>query len=111
MQGTSRSIVGTADLNVNCKSARPMKYVMIYETNPEKLSLAQAHFKAHRARLDEFHAKGTLLMAGPYQNPMEGALGVFTSREAAVEFIQGDPFVMNGVVKEPIVRAWNEVLS
>jgi uncharacterized protein len=97
--------------DIRCKSARPMKYVMIYETDPQKLSLAQAHFKAHRARLDEFHARGTLLMAGPYENPMEGALGIFTSREAAVEFIKGDPFVSHGVVKEPIIRAWVEVLS
>jgi hypothetical protein len=88
-----------------------VKYVMIHETNPQKLPLAHAHFKAHRARLDEFHARGTLLMAGPYENPMEGALAIFTSREASVEFIEGDPFVSHGVVKEPIIRPWNEVLS
>ena len=88
-----------------------MKYVMIYETNPDKMSLAQAHINAHRLRLDEFHTRGTLLMAGPYQNPLEGALGIFTSREAVDEFIQGDPFVIHGVVKAPTVRAWNEVLA
>jgi hypothetical protein len=88
-----------------------MKYVMIYETNPENISLARTHFAAHRARLDEFHGKGTLLMAGPYQNPMEGALGIFTTREAVEEFIQGDPFVINGVVKNPTIRGWNEVLA
>ena len=88
-----------------------MKYVMLYETDPEKLPLAQAHFKAHRARLDDFHARGTLRLAGPYQNPLEGALGIFTSREAAEEFIRGDPFVINGVVRNPAVRAWNEVLG
>jgi len=89
----------------------PMKYVMIYEANLEKIALAPVHFKAHRARLDDFHARGTLLMAGPYQNPLEGALGIFTSREAVDEFIQGDPFVIHGVVKAPTIRAWNEVLS
>jgi uncharacterized protein YciI len=88
-----------------------MKYVMIYETNPENIALARTHFAAHRGRLDEFHARGTLLMAGPYQNPLDGALGIFTSREAAEEFIQGDPFVINGVVKRPTIRVWNEVLS
>jgi uncharacterized protein YciI len=88
-----------------------MKFVMIYETNPEKLPLAKAHYQAHRARLGEFHARGTLLMAGPYENPMEGAIGIFTSRAAAEEFIEGDPFVINGVVKNPLVRGWNEVLS
>jgi uncharacterized protein YciI len=74
-----------------------MKYVMIYETNPEKISLARA--------------RGTLLMVGPYENPMDGALGIFTSREAAEEFVQGDPFVINDVVRNPRVLGWNEILS
>ena len=44
-----------------------------------------------RARLDEFYARGVLLMAGPLGNPPEGAMAVFTTREAAEEFIKGDP--------------------
>jgi uncharacterized protein len=88
-----------------------MKFVMLYETDPGKLQLAREHFKAHRARLGEFHARGTLLMAGPFENPLEGALGIFTSREAAEEFIQGDPFVASGVISKYSVRGWNEVLA
>ena len=38
------------------------------------------------------------------------AMGVFTTREAAEEFIAGDPFVVNGVVASWTVRPWNEVL-
>jgi uncharacterized protein YciI len=37
-------------------------------------------------------------------------MGVFTSREAAEEFIEGDPFVIHGVVSKWTVREWNEVL-
>ena len=29
---------------------------------------------------------------GPFADPADGALGIFTSREAAEEFIHGDPF-------------------
>ena len=50
-------------------------------------------------------------MAGPFANPAEGALGIFTSREAAEEFIQGDPFVVNCVVVRWSLREWNEVLA
>ncbi len=32
-------------------------------------------------------------MAGPLGNPPEGAMAVFTTREAAEEFIKGDPVV------------------
>jgi uncharacterized protein len=38
-------------------------------------------------------------------------MGIFTSREAAEEFIADDPFVLNGVVRGYEVRGWNEILS
>jgi uncharacterized protein len=38
------------------------------------------------------------------------ALGVFTSRDAAQEFIKGDPFVVNGVVARYTLHDWNEVV-
>ncbi len=87
-----------------------MKYVMIYENSPSGLEKARLHFPEHRKRLDAFHARGILLMAGPLMNPTDMALGVFTSREAAEEFIAGDPFVVNGVVAKWSIREWNEVL-
>ena len=87
------------------------KFVMFYETDMEKLPLARVHGAAHKARLDEFHAKGTLLMAGSFMTPTDGALGVFTSREAADEFIKDDPFVLSGVVKAHRVLEWREVLG
>jgi len=88
-----------------------MKVVMFYEVAPEGLSKAMANIEAHRARLDEFHKRGALLMAGPFANPAEGALGIFTSKKDAEEFIQGDPFVINGVVSKWRLVEWNEVLA
>jgi uncharacterized protein YciI len=88
-----------------------MKVAMLYEVSGEGLARAMTHFAAHRARLDEFHARGVMLMAGPLGNPPEGALGIFTTREAAEEFIQGDPFVTNGVVSGWRIVDWNEVLA
>lgn len=88
-----------------------MKVLMFYEVAPDGLEKAQANFPAHRARLAEFHAKGTLLMAGPYGSPPIGALGVFTSRAAAEEFVAGDPFVLNGVVGRHSIHEWSEVLA
>lgn len=88
-----------------------MKVVMFYEVAEDGLPKARDYFEAHRARLDEFHDRGVLLMAGPFANPAEGAMGVFTSLEAAEEFIAGDPFVINGVVEKWSLREWNEVLA
>jgi uncharacterized protein YciI len=88
-----------------------MKYVLFYDSADEVALKAPPHFPAHRARLDEFHAAGTLLMVGTFENPQEnGSLGVFTTRESAEAFAAGDPFVVNGVVKAWRILAWNEVL-
>jgi len=88
-----------------------VKYLMTYRAVTDFLPLARENGPAHVARLQEFHARGVLLMAGPLDEPLDGdAIGVFTTREAALEFIEGDPFVLNGVVASWDVRPWNEVL-
>jgi uncharacterized protein len=88
-----------------------MKVVMLYEVLPEGMAKAPANIAAHRALLGEFHARGVLLMVGPFANPAEGAMAIFTTREAAEEFIGKDPFVINNVVHKWSLREWNEVLA
>ena len=88
-----------------------MKYVLSYES-PAELDMEKVgtHFDAHRARWKLFHERGTLLLIGPFADPRDGAMGVFTTHEAAEEFATSDPFVLNGVVASWTIRAWNEVL-
>ncbi|MGZ3236085.1 MAG: YciI family protein [Burkholderiaceae bacterium] len=88
-----------------------MKAVIFYELAPGGLPKARAYYAAHRARIDAFRARGTLLMIGAFSNSAEGAMGIFTTRAAAEEFIKDDPFVINGVVAKWTVRDWDEVLS
>jgi len=88
-----------------------MKYVMLYETAPGGLKKVPTNLPGHQARLREFHAQGKLLMAGPFTDAGDGAMGVFTSREAVEEFIRDDPFILNGVVGKWAIREWNEVLA
>jgi uncharacterized protein YciI len=89
-----------------------MRYVLFYESADDVASRAPPHFPAHQARLDEFHASGTLLMVGTFGNPQEeGSMAIFTTREAAEDFARGDPFVLNGVVRDWHVREWDEILA
>jgi uncharacterized protein len=89
-----------------------VKYVVFYDSADDVASKAPPHFRAHRARLDEFHAAGTLLMVGTFGNPQEeGSMSVFTTREAAEKFVADDPFVINGVVRAWHIREWNEILA
>lgn len=89
-----------------------MKHVLFYESAPDVLSKAPAHFPAHKARLDDFHARGALLMVGTFGDPQaEGSMAIFTTRAAAEEFAEDDPFVLNGVVRAWHIREWNEILT
>ena len=89
-----------------------MKYVVLYDSADDVASKAPAHFPAHAARLEEFHARGTLLMVGTFANPQEqGSMAIFATREDAEEFVRGDPFVLNGVVRGWRILDWNESLT
>jgi hypothetical protein len=86
--------------------------VAFYESADDFAAKAQALFPAHKARLDEFHAAGDLLMVGTFGDPRtQGSMAVFTGREAAEKFIEGDPFVLNGVVRRHEIRDWTDIYS
>ena len=89
-----------------------MKYVVLYESADDVLSRAPAHFPAHAERIREFHGRGVLLMVGTFGDPQaQGSMAIFTTREAADEFVAGDPFVLHGVVRRYEIRDWNEALA
>ena len=89
-----------------------MKYVLLYESTPDFRSKVPAHIEAHRALWKTFHADRRLLMVGPFTDePAGGAMGVFSSRSAAEEFVRVDPFVTHGIVARWTIREWNEVLA
>ncbi|MDP8908427.1 MAG: YciI family protein [Chloroflexota bacterium] len=88
------------------------RYVVLYESAENVHEKAPVHFPAHSDRVDEFHDRGTLLQVGTFADPQaEGSMAVFTTREAAEEFVAGDPFIVNGVVARYEIREWNEVLG
>lgn len=88
------------------------KYVLFYETAADGMSKVPLHFPAHTARGREFHERGELLLYGPFANPQEeGSMAIFSSREGAEEFANGDPFVLNGVVSNWRIQEWNEALA
>ncbi len=86
-----------------------MKYVLFYEPKEGVAEKARLHFAAHCEKWGVFQAAGTLLMVGPFTDG-SGAIGVFTTREAAEEFAKTDPFVLNGVVTDWSIREWNEAI-
>ena len=50
-------------------------------------------------------------MIGPFMDPgRDSAMAVFTTREAAEEFVKGDPFVLDRPVRHWTIRESNEPL-
>jgi len=89
-----------------------VKYVVLYESADDVLTTAPLHFAAHKRRLEEFHARGEILMVGTFGDPVsQGSMGIFPTRETAEAFVAGDPFVLNGVVRRHEIREWNEILA
>ena len=87
-------------------------YVLLYESAEDVASKAAARFPAHWARCQEFHAAGTLLQVGTFADVQaHGAMAILTSGEAAREFAEGHPFVLEGVVSSWEIREWNEALQ
>jgi uncharacterized protein len=89
-----------------------VKYVLFYRPVADILERVGEHFLAHSARLDEFHARGSLLMVGAFGDPVgQGSMSIWTSREAAEEFMREDPFLLHGLVESTELREWDEVLT
>ncbi len=88
-----------------------MKYLLRYDMPPEAdVARIRELFPAHRAHWTSYQAEGTLLAIGPMENPADGALGVFTTREAAERFAAADPFVTGGAVQTWEVSGWHEAI-
>jgi uncharacterized protein YciI len=87
-----------------------MKYVLLYEGAEGARARVPLLIDAHRALWKEFRSAGQLLMVGPFVDPSGGAMGVFTSRDAAERFVAADPFVSEGLVSRWTIREWHEVL-
>ena len=88
-----------------------MKCVVLYHSADDVASKAAAHFADHVAYYEPFAASGRLLMVGTFGDPQsQGAMAIFTSREAAEEFVERDPFVVHGVVRKVELRDWDEAL-
>ncbi|HET7725239.1 MAG TPA: YciI family protein [Propionibacteriaceae bacterium] len=88
-----------------------MKYVLRY-TMADGVDFTRVRelFPEHRRHWESYRENGTLVAIGPMEDPADGALSVFTTREAAEEFAASDPFVTSGVVGTWDVAGWREAI-
>jgi hypothetical protein len=88
------------------------RYVLLYTPVDNVAEVAPTHFPAHVARAQEFHRQGTCLSLGTFGDVQRhGAMAIFTTREAAEDFVAGDPFVLEGVVARHEIREYDDVFA
>jgi uncharacterized protein YciI len=90
-----------------------MHFLLFYEFVPDYLE-RRAEFRERHLQLAwEAQAKGELVLAGAYANPVDGAALLFqcASRETPERFVAGDPYVRSGLVTRWSIREWTTVVG
>ena len=88
-----------------------MHHIPFYDVADNFIQRRDQFRSAHLALAKESEAKGDLMMTGALSEPVDRAVLIFTSREAAEEFAKIDPYYLNGLVKSYAVRKWNAVIG
>ena len=89
-----------------------MKAVVFYEHNAEKsMEEFMAVFPRHEAFEAEFLKSGKVLGTGAFANPGEGAMAIYVDKKAAEDFVNGDPFVQEGLIAKVTIKEWNDELA
>lgn len=65
-------------------------------------------YPRHKAFLEPFVARGEVVGVGPFIDPEGGNMALFRSRAAAEAFAQGDPFLLEGLVKAYQIKDWGD---
>lgn len=67
----------------------------------------------HLALAQAAHDRGELRMAGPFADPYDRALFVWSTDDESVvrSFVENDPYVANGVVTAWRIQPWNVVIG
>ena len=65
-----------------------------------------AVYPRHKVFLDQFVARGEVVGVGPFTDATGGNMALFRTRAAAEAFASGDPFRLEGLVKEYQIKEW-----
>jgi len=85
-----------------------MLFVVIGRSAGKSREEIMAIYPRHKAFVDTFIAKGEVVGTGPFTDPEGGNMAIFRSKEAAEEFAESDPFLLEGVAKEYKIKEWGD---
>ena len=85
-----------------------MLYVVIGTSAGRSREEVMAVYPRHKEFLDPFIARGEVVGIGPFVDPAGGNMALFRSRAAAEAFAAGDPFILEGLVRDYQVKDWGD---
>jgi uncharacterized protein len=90
-----------------------MHYLLFYTYVPDVLEKRPAFRGAHLAHARAAQARGELVLAGAFADPVDGAALFFTtpSKTVVEQFAKEDPYVTGGLVTHWVVREWTTVVG
>jgi uncharacterized protein len=90
-----------------------MHFVLFYETVEDYENKRLPFRPEHLALAETYRTNGNLILAGPYADPVDGAMLIFEADkvEKVEAFVQADPYVKNGLITKWSIRKWNIVIN
>ena len=91
------------------------QYLLRYDYIPDVLEKRGPYREGHLGLAQQLIAEGTCLSGGPTgdvgMSIPRGALFIFTSADAAKQFVEQDPYVSAGIVTRHSIEEWNVVVQ
>jgi uncharacterized protein YciI len=85
-----------------------MLFAVIGSSAGKSREEVMAVYPRHKAFLEPFIARGEVVGVGPFTDPGGGNMGLFRTRAGAEEFAKGDPFLLEGLVREYQIKDWGD---
>ena len=90
-----------------------MYFLLFYDYVENIVERRAPYREAHLGLVREYVARGELVLAGAFADPVDGAACAFNvdNRAKVEEFIRKDPYVENGLVTGWRIREWSVVVG
>lgn len=90
-----------------------MYFALLYHLADDYLTRRTEFREEHLRLANESSARGEMVLGGAFTDPADTALLIFkTEDETIIEnFVQHDPYVINGLVLRYEIRSWNVVIG
>lgn len=90
---------------------RAKRWVVLYESGPDIVRRTEPYMAEHVANFERLAASGELISIGTFADPQaDGAMTVLVSLDAARRFVEGDPFVREGLVRYRVLE-WTDLYA